>query len=109
MAIILLIAILQVVAATEYYVSVEDGSDNNPGTLDKPWQHVQRAVSVLKPVCHSRSYLLCSSKYLFLFHEHIIVINYKSILEENYSIKHNINILRQYQYRAFCVIRSLKK
>ena len=30
MAIILLIAILQVVAATEYYVSVEDGSDNNP-------------------------------------------------------------------------------
>ena len=49
MAIILLIAILQVVAATEYYVSVDDGSDNNPGTLDKPWQHVQRAINVLKP------------------------------------------------------------
>ena len=45
----MLVTILQIVAVTEYYVSVDDGSDSNPGTLDKPWQHVQRAVSVLKP------------------------------------------------------------
>ena len=37
------------VDGTEYYVSVTTGSDSNPGTLTKPWQHVQRAVSVLKP------------------------------------------------------------
>ena len=30
-------------------MSVSDGSDSNPGTLDKPWEHVQKAVSVLQP------------------------------------------------------------
>ena len=34
--------------ATEYFVSV-DGDDSNPGTIEKPWGHVQKAVTVLSP------------------------------------------------------------
>jgi hypothetical protein len=41
--------LLSNVNAAEYYVSVTAGSDGNPGSLSQPWQHVQRAVSVLKP------------------------------------------------------------
>ena len=33
----------------EYFVSVSDGSDSNPGTQDKPWKHIQKAVSALQP------------------------------------------------------------
>ena len=36
------------VEATEYFVSF-DGDDSNPGTLQKPWRHVQKAVTVLNP------------------------------------------------------------
>ena len=36
------------IEATEYFVSV-DGDDGNPGTLEKPWRHVQKAVTVLSP------------------------------------------------------------
>ena len=34
--------------ATEYFVST-DGDDHNPGTLEKPWRHVQKAVTHLTP------------------------------------------------------------
>lgn len=37
------------VQGKEYYVSVVDGSDDNLGTIDSPWKHVQKAVSVLQP------------------------------------------------------------
>lgn len=36
------------VEATEYFVSF-NGDDSNPGTLQKPWRHVQKAVTVLNP------------------------------------------------------------
>ena len=41
--------------ATEYFVSL-NGDDSNPGTLEKPWRHVQQAVSVLQPgdICNIR-------------------------------------------------------
>ena len=41
--------------AAEYFVSL-DGDDNNPGTLMKPWRHVQKAVTLLTPgdVCTIR-------------------------------------------------------
>lgn len=32
--------------ATEYFVSI-DGDGNNPGTLEKPWKHIQKATTVL--------------------------------------------------------------
>ncbi len=40
----------------EYFVSVNDGSDDNSGTFSKPWQHVKKALSVLKPgdICTMR-------------------------------------------------------
>ena len=41
--------LLHPVCAREYFVSVSDGSDSNPGTQDKPWKHVQKAVSALQP------------------------------------------------------------
>ena len=34
--------------ATEYFVS-HDGDDSNPGTLEKPWRHIQKAVTMLSP------------------------------------------------------------
>ena len=55
-------ALLQVLAtlflyseATEYFVSI-GGDDSNPGTLEKPWSHVQKAIKVLAPgdVCTIR-------------------------------------------------------
>ena len=41
--------------AAEYFVSIS-GDDSNPGSLEKPWRHVQRAVTVLTPgdVCTIR-------------------------------------------------------
>ena len=48
-----LLAIVSVLAhfidGAEYFVSVEDGSDSNTGTITSPWQHVSKAVSVLQP------------------------------------------------------------
>ena len=35
-------------SATEYFVSI-NGEDHNPGTLEKPWRHVQKAVTSLTP------------------------------------------------------------
>ena len=34
--------------ASEYFVSLT-GDDSNPGTIDKPWKHVQKAVDTVKP------------------------------------------------------------
>ena len=34
--------------ATEYFVSA-DGDDHNPGTLEKPWKHIQKAITSLTP------------------------------------------------------------
>ena len=45
----ILVLLLANVGATEYFVSIDMGSDDNPGTLEKPWQHVQKAISVLQP------------------------------------------------------------
>ena len=41
--------------ATEYFVSV-NGDDNNHGSLENPWRHVQKAITVLTPgdVCTIR-------------------------------------------------------
>ena len=41
--------------AREYFVSV-DGDDGNPGTVEQPWRHVQKAVAILTPgdVCTIR-------------------------------------------------------
>ena len=36
------------IEATEYFVSL-DGDDSNPGTLQKPWRHVQKAATMLSP------------------------------------------------------------
>ena len=33
---------------TEYFVSI-DGDDNSPGTLQKPWKHVRKALTILTP------------------------------------------------------------
>ena len=45
-----LLSSLQEGQATEYFVSVIDGYDNNPaGTIDRPWQHISRAVPALHP------------------------------------------------------------
>ena len=47
----LLILVLYLVSATrstEYFISI-DGADSNPGTFEKPWKHVQKAVSTLIP------------------------------------------------------------
>ena len=46
--VLLLVTLLTSTRATEYFVSLE-GNDDNPGTLQKPWQHVQHAVTVLRP------------------------------------------------------------
>ena len=46
-ALVLLLILLGAEAA-EYFVSL-DGDDDNSGTLQKPWQHVQRAVAALHP------------------------------------------------------------
>lgn len=56
MVLAVLIVLINAVAATEYYVSVDNGSDSNPGTLNEPWQHIQRAVTELVPgdVCTIR-------------------------------------------------------
>ena len=35
--------------ATEYFVSGIDGYDYNPGTIDRPWQHIWRAALALHP------------------------------------------------------------
>lgn len=32
-----------------YYVSAEKGSDANPGTEDKPWKNISKAINSLKP------------------------------------------------------------
>ena len=42
--------------SAEYFVST-DGDDSNPGTFEKPWKHVQRAVSTLTPgdICTIRA------------------------------------------------------
>ena len=45
---VLILLLSHCVTNTEYYVSVNNGSDSNPGTIDRPWKHVQKAVSVLK-------------------------------------------------------------
>ena len=45
--VLLLVTLLTGTRATEYFVSL-DGNDDNPGTLQKPWQHVQHAVTVLR-------------------------------------------------------------
>ena len=45
----LLLVVTRASLATEYYVSFVDGSDSNPGTFREPWQHIQRAVTELKP------------------------------------------------------------
>lgn len=37
------------VFATEYYVSINNGSDDNPGTMQRPFKHIQQAVTVLRP------------------------------------------------------------
>ena len=52
---LLVFLLLATSEAVEYFVSV-DGDDSNPGTLEKPWQHVQKAVAVLTPgdVCTIR-------------------------------------------------------
>jgi hypothetical protein len=51
-----LLSLLIQVDCVEYYVSINDGSDDNPGTIAEPFQHVQKAVSVLKAgdVCNIR-------------------------------------------------------
>ena len=43
------------VEAIEYFISL-DGDDSNPGTLQKPWRHVQKAATMLSPgdVCTIR-------------------------------------------------------
>ena len=43
------LALVQLVMAKDYYVSVNEGSDNNPGTLEQPWKHVSKAVEFLQP------------------------------------------------------------
>uniref|UniRef100_A0A1X7V710 DUF1565 domain-containing protein n=1 Tax=Amphimedon queenslandica TaxID=400682 RepID=A0A1X7V710_AMPQE len=45
---VLLIITFQFVKAKEYYVSVNDGSNDNPGTLQKPWKSINKAVKFLK-------------------------------------------------------------
>ena len=40
---------LQAAQATEYFVSGIDGYDYNPGTIDRPWQHIWRAALALHP------------------------------------------------------------
>ena len=52
---LLVFLLLATSEAAEYFVSV-DGDNSNPGTLEKPWQHVQKAVTVLIPgdVCTIR-------------------------------------------------------
>lgn len=56
-AILCLIASISLVHGTEYFVSVNDGSNTNPGTISKPWKHVSKAVTVLQPgdICTIRS------------------------------------------------------
>ena len=46
----LLLSLFSYGESTEYFVSITDGYDNNPrGTIDKPWQHVGRAVLSMHP------------------------------------------------------------
>ena len=49
MVLLLLFLLFQSIAATEYYVSVNDGSDDNPGTFEKPWKQVNTALQFLQP------------------------------------------------------------
>ena len=50
-----ILATWKLIEGTEYFVSV-DGDDSNPGTISQPFQHVQKAVELLKPgdVCTIR-------------------------------------------------------
>ena len=50
-----LVVLLALSEAVEYFVSV-DGDDNNIGTPDKPWRHVQKAATTMIPgdVCTIR-------------------------------------------------------
>jgi hypothetical protein len=50
-----LLQMLIISSAVEYFVSI-NGSDFNPGTIDKPWRHVTQALQFLKPgdICSIR-------------------------------------------------------
>ena len=48
MIILVLAVLISAGKATEYFVSV-DGDDNNPGTLEKPWRHIEKATTFLNP------------------------------------------------------------
>ena len=52
---VILATLFPQIEAAEYFVSI-NGDDSNPGSLEKPWKHVQNAVSVLTPgdVCTIR-------------------------------------------------------
>lgn len=43
------ILLISPVFGIEYYVSIDTGSDDNPGTIQQPFKHIQQAVSVLRP------------------------------------------------------------
>lgn len=49
MTALLLLSSLNLGQATEYFVSGIDGYDYNPGTIDRPWQHIWRAALALHP------------------------------------------------------------
>ena len=49
MLLIMVLVLAQAIAGKEYYVSVDDGSDDNPGTLERPWKRVSKAVEFLQP------------------------------------------------------------
>ena len=55
--IVVVLLLASFVYCEEYFVSVNDGSDADSGTFSKPWKHVHKALSVLKPgdVCTIRS------------------------------------------------------